>query len=181
MGAENSLFYQNAGSGISLNFGGDYAFNYCTISNLDNQDPALQANNIKCLTSDCSQILINALDCIFTNCIFTGNDVDEISLLDISEGAEPNLFRYNFDHCIVQVDELLDVGSFPNFFDNCENCKNVSRTDSLFLDLDNYDFQLDTMSIAIDMGKDIPFITTDILGNDRENNSVDIGCYEFVK
>ena len=179
--AENSLFYQNAGSGLSLNFGGEYVFNYCTISNSDNQDPALSANNIKCLNSDCSQFLINAMKCDFTNCIFNGNDNDEISFLDVSDGADPQLFQYNFDHCIVQIDEILDAGSFPNFFDNCINCKNVVRTDSIFLDAENYNYQLDTMSIAIDMGKDIPFVTTDILGNDRESNAVDMGCYEFIK
>jgi len=179
--AENALFYQNAGAGISLNFGGNYTFNYCTVANYDNQDVALQANNIKCLTSDCSQILVNGLDCQFANCIFTGNDQDEISFLDISEGMDPQLFEYDFDHCIVRVDELLDANAYPNFFDRCINCKNTSNSDSLFLNLENYDLSLDTMSIAIDMGTDLPFVTKDILGYDREPNATDIGCYEFQK
>ena len=179
--AENCLIYQNGGAGISLNFGGDYLFNYCTVSNYDNQDVALQANNLKCLTSDCSSVLVNGLQCQFTNCIFNGNDRDEISFFDISEGADPQLFQYDFDHCIVKVDELLDAESYPNFFDNCINCKNTVNSDTLFLDLNNYDFRLDTMSIAIDMAKSIPFVTEDILGTARESNTPDIGCYEFIK
>ena len=179
--AENCLIYQNGGAGISLNFGGDYLFNYCTVSNYDNQDVALQANNLKCLTSDCSSVLVNGLQCQFTNCIFNGNDRDEISFFDISEGADPQLFQYDFDHCIVKVDELLDAESYPNFFDNCINCKNTVNSDTLFLDLNNYDFRLDTMSIAIDMAKSIPFVTEDILGTPRESNTPDIGCYEFIK
>lgn len=179
--AENSLFYQNGGSGISLNFGGDYSFNYCTVANYDNQDAALQANNIKCLTSDCSQVLVNDLRSSFNNCIFTGNDRDEISFLDISEGSDPTLFKYDFSNCIVKVDELLDAGSFPNFFDNCENCINTMNGDTLFMNLSEFDLRLDTMSIAIDKAKPLPFIDVDILGFPRESNMPDIGCYEFQK
>ena len=179
--AENCLFYQNAGAGLSLNYGGNYIFNYCTISNFDNQDVALEANNIRCLTPDCAQILVNPLDCSFTNCIFTGNDRDEIAFLDISEGTDPQLFEYNFENCIVQVDELLDSEAFPNFFNQCIDCKNTTFSDSLFLDLSNFDHSLDTTSIAIDMAKILPLIDSDILGNPRESNAPDIGCYEFQK
>ncbi len=179
--AENSLFYQNGGSGISLNFGGNYLFNYCTIANYDNQDAALQANNIKCLTGDCSEILVNNLNCNFTNCIFTGNDRDEISFLDFYESSNPQGFDFQFEHCIVKVDELLNADEYPNFFDNCNNCINLQNSDTLFLNLDEFDLSLDTSSIAIDKGKEIPFIDLDILGNFRESNAVDIGCYEFQK
>lgn len=179
--AENCLFYQNAGAGISLNFGGSYSFNYCTVANYDNQDVAVEANNIKCFTGDCSSFLINALDCGFSNCIFTGNDRDELSLFDATDGSNPSIFKYNFDHCIVRVDELLNADAFPNFFDNCSNCKNTVPSDTLFRNVDAYNFELDTMSIAIDAGKDLPFIDTDILGQIRESGKVDIGCYEFQK
>lgn len=179
--AENSLFYQNAGSGISLNYGGNYVFNYCTIANFNNQDPALQANNIRCLNSDCSQAAFNDLNCNFTNCIFMGNDRDEISFLDAFAGAEPGAFQYNFEHCIVRIDELLDANAYPNFFNNCVNCKNIDTSDTLFVSVSDNDFRLDTMSIAIDMGVDLPFVDRDILDFPREAGSPDIGCYEFQK
>lgn len=179
--AENCLFYQNAGAGLSLNFGGNYVFNYCTVSNYNNQDAALEANNIKCLTGDCSQVLVNALNADFNNCIFTGNDRDEISLFDISESGDPGLFDYNLEHCIVRVDELLDANAFPNFFDRCLNCKNVDLTDSLFLDREAFDFRPDTLSLLVDMGKSLPFVDKDLLGFPREPGAEDIGCYEFQK
>lgn len=177
--AENSLFYQNGSAGLNLNFGGTYSFNYCTIANYNNQDPALNANNLKCLDADCSQILSNKLTANFNNCIFAGNDEDEIGFLDITDGADPSFFKYNFQNCVVMVDELLEPEQFPNFFDNCSNCINVSRSDTLFLDIDENIYSLDTMSIALDKGNPIPFIDLDILGKLRDSNTPDLGCYEF--
>ncbi len=179
--ANNSLFYDNGSYGLSLNFGGVYNFNYCTVANYNNQDQAVFLNNFKCIVADCSEILPNPLQATFRNCILVGNDEDEIALADISDGTEPSFFDYNLNNCIVLVDELLDADAHPNFFNNCIDCKNINRTDSIFLDIDNFDFSLDTTSVAIDMAKDISGITTDILGNSREQNTPDIGCYEFQK
>lgn len=179
--AENSLLYQNGGAGLSLNFGGNYVFNYCTVANYDNQDAALEANNIKCYDSDCNSFLLNRFSGSFTNCIFTGNDNDELAFFDASGGMDPNLFQYRFEHCAVRVDELLDADAFPEFFNDCNNCLNLNPTDTLFLDIDKNNFQLDTLSVAIDRGLDIPFVTDDLLGRARESGMVDIGCYEFEK
>jgi hypothetical protein len=179
--ANNSLFYDNGSYGLSLNFGGTYNFNYCTVANYNNQDQAVFMNNFKCVTADCSEILPNPLRATFRNCILIGNDEDEIALADITDGEEPSFFDYNLNNCLVLVDELLDADAHPNFFNKCIDCININRTDSIFLDLDNYDFSLDTTSVAIDMAKNITGITLDILGNSREINTPDIGCYEFQK
>ena len=179
--ADNSLFYDNGGFGLSLNFGGNYNFNYCTVSNYNNQDQALFLNNFRCENSECSEVLANPLRATFTNCIFVGNDRDEIALVDVTAGDEPDFFDYNLENCMVVVDELLDADAFPNFFDRCLDCKNVTRSDSIFLDLDAFDLSLDTMSIAIDMGKNISGINTDIIGNPRAIDQPDMGCYEFQK
>jgi len=178
---ENSLFYDNGSYGISLNFGGQYTFNYCTVANYDNQDQALFMNNLKCVDADCNNILVNRLRSRLTNCIFVGNDDDEISLFDITDGEDPSLFDYQIENSIVIVDELLDPENSPLFFNNCIDCKNITRRDTLFLDLDKYDLHLDTLSEAIDMAKPISSITVDIEGNTRESALPDIGCYEFQK
>ncbi|MBT8233641.1 MAG: right-handed parallel beta-helix repeat-containing protein [Saprospiraceae bacterium] len=178
--AENSLFYQNGGSGLSLNFGGDYLFNYCTIANYNNQDPALNANNIKCLDADCATVLFNGLRGTFNNCIFTGNDDDEIGFFDISNGEDPFLFNYDFNNCVVTVDELLNADQFPNFFDNCKDCVTATRQDTVFLNVDEDIYSLDTMSVAQNKGSIIPFVTLDILEELRSTTSPDIGCYELI-
>jgi len=116
----------------------------------------------------------------FKNCLFVGNEKDEISLLDYFDG-EPGWFDYRFENCIVTVEELLEADAFPNFFDNCIDCKNVTRLDSLFENLSEYDLHLDSLSLAIDFGNYIPGIDIDLDGNPREISAVDAGCYEYQK
>ncbi|MBT8229734.1 MAG: right-handed parallel beta-helix repeat-containing protein [Bacteroidia bacterium] len=180
--AQNCLFYSNLSSAASLNFGGSYIFNYCTFVNTDNQDNAISMNNLKCTDPLCQgEILVNPLYAEFNNCIIAGNDDDEIGLLDATDDSNPAFFSYNFNNCIVAVNELLDPDAFPNFFDNCNDCINYDTPDSLFIDLDFYDLHLDTMSIAIDKAMPIIPIISDLEGNPRESNLPDIGCYEFQK
>lgn len=179
---DNCLFYQNGSSSISLNYGGTYAFNHCTLANYDNQAPALSANNLRCSDPLCQgDIFTFPLSANFTNCIFAGNEADEISLFDITDGMEAGFFDYQFNNCIVTVDELLEPMAFPNFFDNCSSCDNITRDDTLFLNLLEYDHHLDTMSIAIDKGVFLPSVPLDIEGLPRDPAGVDLGCYELQK
>jgi len=181
--AENCLFYQNEASGISLGYGGNYEFNHCTISNYENQGSALSASNFRCDDPLCQgDIFPNALNMSFTNCIFSGNDKDEISLSDIFRGDEPLFFNYSFENCIVTVEELLEEGSYPNFLDDCIACATITKQDTLFEDLSEDLYQLDSLSlIAIDQGKYIPGIDVDIIDNPRDASAVDVGCYEYRK
>lgn len=180
--ATNCLFYQNATNGISLGYGGTYNFNHCTVANYDNQGAALSLSNAICSDPLClEEIFVFPLNATFNNCIFSGNEADEISLLDFTDGDPANFFNYQLNHCIVTVDELIEPDAYPNFFDNCLNCENIDRSDTLYLDLENYDHHLDTLSLAIDKGSFLPFVLFDIEGNQRETDAVDIGCYEFQK
>ena len=149
------------------------------VGDYNNQDPALTANNLKCYDENCMVNKVLPLSASFTNCIFTGNDQDEISLFDATDGSDPSFFNYSFKNCIVTVDELIDPEQFPNFFNNCENCLNVTRNDTLFLNLDENIYSLDTMSVALGQALPIQFVTDDILGVMRDQNTPDIGCYEF--
>ena len=114
-----------------------------------------------------------------TNCILYGPSRDEINFDDYTFGEQPETFMYELDHCLVRVDELLDPEAYPTFFANCNECLNPVDIDTLFRDLENYDFRLDTMSIAENMGTPISGITTDLLGFQRDISSPDLGCYEF--
>lgn len=179
--AENCLFHTNGASGVSLNYGGAYTLNHCTVANYDNQAPALSMNNIRCVDPLCvEQPLFASLAAEFNNCIFVGNENDEISLFDYTDG-EPGFFSYQLNNCLVTVEELLEPDAFPNFFDNCADCKNITRLDTLFEDLLEYDLHLDSLSIAIDFGKYVPGIDKDLEGNPREISDVDAGCYEYQK
>lgn len=179
--ATNCLMYENGGSGISLTYGGDYLFNHCTVANYGNQSPALTATNFTCTDPLCMEaIFVNPLSLEMNNCILVGNEEDEISFVDATD-EEAGFFNYQMDNCIVVIEDLLDTDAFPEFFTFCNNCENINRRDTLFLDLEMHDLHLDTLSLAIDIGTFIPGIETDFDGNPRETNAVDIGCYEFQK
>jgi len=180
--ATNSLIYNNGQNCALLTYGGNYNFNHCTFASYGNQSSAVRFDNFRCTDPPlCQEIVyVNQLNTTFTNCIFAGNSADEIFPLDWTDGEEPDQFNYDLKNCAVTVEEILDPEQFPNFFDNCENCLSLSSIDTLFLDIDNNDFSLDTMSIAIDQGFFDGMVTEDILDNSRDNMP-DLGCFEFQK
>lgn len=176
--AKNSLFYDNDGNALQLTYGGKYTFNYCTVSNRSGQREAVVMTDWFCPFVLCgiNDYQINRLDAAFINCIFAGTDRDEVGLSQLN--ADDNNFQYKFTNCAVKVDELLLPDNTPNFFDNCENCINLKFNDRIFLDQNENDYRLDTMSVALGKGISIPGINTDILGNPRKSTP-DLGCFEF--
>ena len=142
----------------------------------------MRFDNFKCTDPPlCQEIVyVNDLNANFKNCIFTGNEKDEISLIDWTDGEDPSLFNYSMTNCAVKVDEILNNNQHPDFFDYCTNCIRLNNNDTIFIDLENQDFHLDTMSIMIDKGLFISQLNTDLEENPRDNNP-DIGCYEFQK
>lgn len=176
--AENCLIYDNYGGGIRLGYGGNYDFKYCTIGSYGIQANALEMNNVLCLDQFCSSFRQNALSATFTNCIIAGSSDDEMSFIDVEGGNEPMMFDYQFNDCIVKVDELPMDMAFDDFDDRCIGCIQMSNTDSLFVSVDTANYRLLQTSIAQDLGQPISGITVDIEENLRNANTPDIGCYE---
>ncbi len=177
---ENLLVTDNNTYSALLTYGGNYTFLHSTFANYGSQNAAVHLDNFSCINNDCDLGAIpNKINANFTNCIIMGSSGDEIELQDLFNGEEALEFRFNFNHCIVSVDELLEADAYPNFFDDCENCINVTRDDLLFIDQDVQDYHLDTMSVAIDQGRPLPTVLLDLEGNARDGNTPDIGCYEF--
>ena len=171
--------HNNGLSGIQIALGGNYEFNHCTIANYNNQDEAISMSNFQCLQTPCQGVAwVNPLKATFRNCLILGNDEDEIVLADWTDEDDTD-FEYKFDHCFVQVDELLDEERWPNFFNNCENCLNNPPKDTMFINMDEYDFHLDTFASPIDYGKNLSFIEFDKDGLARDDGAYDLGCYEF--
>ena len=81
----------------------------------------------------------------------------------------------------MRIDELLDPELQPNFFENVSMSVNYDLSDSLFIAVDSLDFHLDTLSIAIDIGTNIPALPLDLDGIARQSGQPDVGCYEFVQ
>ncbi len=184
--AENTLIYNNGGNSIQVLLGGSYDFDHCTIASYGVDASALFMSNFFCYDEDplsCEFFAVHRLNAKFRNCILHGSARDEIQLVDALEGQSVGDFSVRFEHCVVRVDELLEEqdGLYANFFnEECINCFNADNREVLFVDPNEDDYQLDSLSIAIGAGITIPGITTDLLGNPR-NDMPDIGCFERVE
>ncbi len=176
--AENTLIHNSGTANVGIDHGGNYEFNNCTFVNYNNQDEAIQLANFTCYDQGCGLFDDNPLKATFRNCLILGNENDEIALADWNP-EDPTDFNYKFENCFVQVDELLDNEFYADFFNHCTDCLNNPPKDTMFLNMDEYDFRLDTFSKAIDAGRNLPFVIGDLLGNPRDDGSYDIGCYEF--
>jgi hypothetical protein len=177
--AENCLFFDNYGGGIKLGYGGNYDFKYCSIGSYGIQAPSLEMNNIRCLDQFCTTFRQNALTARFTNCIIAGSSDDEMTFLDIENGDDPTQFDYQFENCIVKVDELPTEVAYDDFDDRCVGCIKMSNMDPLFVNVDSLNYRLVEMSIAIGQAQPISGITVDLANNVRDASTPDIGCYEF--
>lgn len=173
----NSLFYNNAAGAVRLVYGGDYNFDYSTLASFGVDASALVMGNSLCLDPPlCSTYRAYRLNVRFRNSIIYGSRRDEIGLSAVPEAA----FNYDFNNCIVRVDELTDANAVPDFFDFCDPCINADRDAVIFMNVDDNDYHLDTLSIAEEMAMPLPGITFDLDGENRDGSTPDIGCYEYL-
>ncbi|MEZ4908415.1 MAG: hypothetical protein R2771_12410 [Saprospiraceae bacterium] len=172
--AENCLIADIGSYNVVVDYGGVLNMSYCTIYN-NNSDDALAVKNYKCLDDDCFSIEPYPVYINMENCIVYGENSDEI-LFSNGYADDPSFFQYNFDHCLIGVEDLLEV--YPYFYDNCQSCIDSTGDNNLFVDIENYNYRPDTMSVVIDKAKVIQDISDDIEGFPR-GQLPDIGCYEF--
>ncbi len=182
---ENCLVYNNFANSVQLINGGDYRFDYCTFASYGVDASAMGLSNFFCYDDPFNCLVRNEyrLRGTFRNCIFFGSSRDELQFSDISAGTAPQLFQIKFEHCIIKVDQLLEQqeGLYANFLESedCENCINAERTDTLFADPNGDVYYLDSLSIAEGSARPLPGISTDLDGNDRDAEAPDIGCFEY--
>ncbi len=183
--AENCTFFSsNSGNNVQLEYGGEYDFNYCTIAtfssapSISHGSSALRMTNVTCFDEFCNEFDEFPLDANFRNCIIYGSRVDEIQIFDRTETA--GLFNFSLENCVIRQDEAEPENDI--IFNNCTNCE--INTDPLFVDIEEYDYQLDTLSPA--EGKAIPIqdlnsmpITLDKIENMRDATNPDIGAFEY--
>jgi len=180
--AENTLIYNNGGNSVQFINGGTYDMTYCTVASYGVDAEALGMSNFFCYDADCEVFRTNRLRANFKNSIFYGSKQDEIVLSDVtsvSDGQIQEGFDYQFDNCIVRVDELLDNPSYANFFDFCANCPPIDSRDPLFFDTNDDDYRLDSLSVAQDRAMPIPNLSIDLVNYPRDPMDPDIGAYEY--
>jgi hypothetical protein len=159
--ATNCQLTNCGGNIVSIEQGGSYDFRNCTLARYFNGRgyPALAISNY---SYDTAFVKIpGALAAAyFGNCIITGNQQSEI-LLDELPGTP---FNFLFDYCLVTIDQA----SFDKYTSKFISCGN--NQDAKFIDPYKNDFQLDTLSYAINVASlsiinnTIPDITLDRKG-----------------
>jgi hypothetical protein len=162
---------------MQLTYGGKYTFNYCTVASFTGNREAVLLTDFYCNDPLClTGIKLNPLKARFTNCILTGADQDEIGLGRFSNEAD--FFDYEFNHCGVRVNEILEPKNHPDFFENCLSCVDIKPGNKVFRNTFENDFTLDSMSVML--GKALPLqgILNDITGKMRKSTP-DPGCYEL--
>ncbi len=172
--AENSLIYNNAAQSIILTSGGNYEFNYMTIGNYGNSEPAVLLDNFDCLDEDCVETAIRPIKVSINNSIISGNNPDELVMTDITNGENAEVFDIAINHSLIKVEETKTEFEISTF---CENCLELDNQ-PLFSDVERDNYQLDSLSIALDHGIPIENLIFDILGFTRDQISPDLGCYE---
>ncbi|MCI5080101.1 MAG: right-handed parallel beta-helix repeat-containing protein [Saprospiraceae bacterium] len=182
--ATNCLVYNNNFTSVNLVFGGDYNFTYCTIASYGVDANALGLSNFFCYDDpfQCQVRQDYRLNATFQNSILFGSKRDQLSFADIS-GGQPGWFDVWFENCIVRVEDLLEQqdGLYFGFFsDQCKRCINGTRDDILFVDENEDNYRLDSLSIA-DGAAQANAIQIDIEGTARDPEMPDIGCFERIE
>lgn len=185
--AANSLFSNAANIAVALTIGGRYRFYHCTIANywayyIQRKGPALLLNNFytyKHPVTGAEMVEPRDMEeALFSNCIIYGSRDNEFKVDNLYNGAPVNaLMSYRFEHCILRVPQTFNLSNTSLFI-------NVSRENPKFKDTRTYNFQLDTLSPA----KDVGLLSTALLFPFDLNNvsrlndtGPDLGAFERVE
>lgn len=166
----------------ALLVGGEYEFYHSTIANYwgsytakGRSTPALTITNFlvynnKLYTGDLQKA-------VFGNSIIYGNNLKEIDLVSKPEKE----FNYLFENCIIQVPDTFKITNKDRY----RNVWKGLQYDPLFVDpYVDYNFALDTLSPAKDIGK-IEFgeqFPMDIMNKSRTSDAgPDLGAFERIE
>lgn len=175
----NNLFHSAAGYNLRVDFGGYYRFDYCTFANVGFGEEAVDLTNYFCFKQEndqCVDARASVLNLEIRNSILYSSKTDALTMVDATDDAD--FFRVDFKNSLIRVDELLGEKQFPNFLEDYPTVTNYQFGTPLFRDTENYNFELDSTSIARDIAVPIPGVTTDLVGNERDPISPDAGAYE---
>ena len=178
--ATNCLISDCGYYNLALTIGGSYDFYHCTLANYWQNSfrntPSLIINNYY---SYQNQVIIrDIVHAGFYNCIIYGDRENEVFIEAVTVSGAIN---YEFDHCLLKytTDSKIDI----NKLNNCVENKNP-----LFVDKNKYNFNIDTLSPAIDKGlrsnidKFTEFLNFDLNNKSRTGDvAPDIGAYEWIK
>ena len=180
LNVSNCVFGDCGNSSAALTVGGDYEFTHCTFANYFDwtyrNNPAVFLNNYYIDKNDKEQI-VPLKQANFYNCIIYGNNISEVGFdLKYNNDEVPEAdANYQFNNAIIKLSEDFDISDPKKFIDILKN------EDPSFIDINEFNYQLDTLSSAKDIGtfdfaEPVPL---DILGTNRlQDDGPDLGAYE---
>ena len=180
--ADNCLI-TNCGFYLAALIGGSYEFYHSTLANYWGKyaskvrnSPSLVVSNVLILSEE-NTFTSDLNKAIFANCIITG-DVAHGNELELGQSGKAN-FTCKFDQCILQVADTFNISNSSRFI-NILKGKNPKFVDPR----GKYNFELDTLSPAKDVGK-IEYarlFPIDLKSNNRlDDNKPDLGAYERIE
>jgi hypothetical protein len=172
---------------VALLAGGEYEFYHTTIANFwgnyssrSRSTPSVIISNFLPVKKSDGTTVTYAGDlekAFFGNSIIFGSNEKEIEL----GNNEENVFNYYFDHCIVQVPDSVDL-SDKNYYKNV--WKGVDHNPKFVDPFDDYDYSLDTLSAAKDIGNIVfaKMFQRDIMNKSRlADDGPDLGAFERIE
>jgi hypothetical protein len=169
--AKNCIIGNCGGAALWVEKGGSYDFRQLTVGNYWSASvrvvPSIYLSNYT--TDSLGRKISNSLDtAYFGNCIIYGSVDGEIQYDSVTFAG----FSHMFDHCLLRTS--LPVTN-PMYYIEC-----IVNKDPLFLDVQKYDYRIDSISPAINKG--VPLgVNYDIRGIPRSQDTPTLGAYEYVK
>ena len=182
----NSLFHDNFGNAIQMIKGGNLTLEHCTVANYGVDASALALQNFSC-DANGQNCLAAPLNVRVRNSILSGSRGSELLFADGFSGMEPSQWNVLLTNSVVRTNEVfLSELAIPEpaeafYTEVCQGCYNLTFGDPLFADLNADDYQLDSLSVALDLGRRLNNLPLDILGNERNRDTPDAGAYERVE
>lgn len=168
--SQNCIIGNCGGSALWIEKGGSYDFRQLTVANYWSASvrsvPSIVLSNYT-YDSLGNKIPYDLVKAYFGNTIVYGTETDEIRL----DSAGTAGFLYLFDHAILRTSLKT---SNQNHYIEC-----LINKDPMFLDVQKYDFEIDSISPAIGYG--VPMqVSNDIRGLFRPSSPA-LGAYEYFK
>ncbi|MFT5017893.1 MAG: hypothetical protein ACJAWN_002804 [Neolewinella sp.] len=178
----NSVFHDNFGNAIQFAKGGTLTMEHSTIANYGVDASGLVLTNFSC--DDNNICVFSRMTARVRNSIISGSRGSELIFLDIFEGNEPSQWNVLFNNSVVRTDQpFLDSQNsiYADFYNSiCRNCHNLEFSDELFISLEQDDYQLDSLSVARNLGVNLPTVPLDKLGVERDMGMPDAGAFERI-
>ena len=174
----NTLLHSNFGNSLQVILGGNLTMDHVTIANYGVDALAAVITNVE--TDENDVTFVAPLRVRIDNSIISGSGNSELVLFDGTVGEEPEFFDVAITNSIVKTDDRF-VENFPTFYESvCQNCVNTVFSDTLFRNLPEDDYRLDSLSIGRNLGSYNADLPADIRGVLRSPDSTDVGAFEFL-